>query len=178
MASGVHWRAFMRLACEHLKDRIADIMLEMTALTADEPWVSLPAEHRVDGLPNATERLFDWALCDPENESHRVMALEVAAVHGRTRREQGLGDDVLLREYYLLREAIWRVVRALHGGDVTTEKVVVMGRLDRALSTSQRAALLGYYSAELTARGDWPHRLHLLCAEAALPPLAVAGPAR
>lgn len=166
----------MRVACEDLKSRIADIMLEMTALIADEPWIRLPAEHRVDSLPQAMERLFDWALCDPELESHRSMALEFAALHGRTRREQQLGDEILLREYYLLREAVWRVLRGLYPSDAGDDTVVVMARIDRAISTTTRAALLGYYSDDLKSRGEWPAKLHALCAEAGLPAMDPRGP--
>lgn len=150
-----------------LESQLPEVMAEWTAFSAEEPWLALAPEDRLDTLPEAVGALARWALKAPESEAARRRALELAALHGRTRRRQGYEDVLLFREYHAMREALWRFLRRAAGD--ATAAIGAMLTLDRALTYVTRAALLGYHAEELEARGEWPDRLEELCADAALP---------
>lgn len=138
--------------CDDPHELVPEILAEWQGITQEEPWLTLPEEHRFNSLPDFTHDLLDAALCRPdEMEAHR-RKLYAASEHGQTRREQGFPQELVLTEFYLLREAIWRILQR-HLPDDATGAVM---RVDTALSTATRASLAGFHRQELERLGQWP----------------------
>ena len=151
--------------CEDLKAHVPEIVREWEAITHEEPWTSLPKAHRIDELPAVAIGLFESALCEPADvEAHRQKVL-AAVKHGEQRREHGLPDAVLLTEFYLLREAIWRYLKRTREPTVADHAIL---RIDSAIMLATRAALIGYHRSEYESRERWPHAVDRLVAEAPL----------
>lgn len=151
--------------CEDLKAHVPEIVTEWEAITHEEPWTSLPKAHRIDELPAVAIGLFEAALCIPADpEAHRQKVL-AAVSHGEQRRAHGLPDAVLLTEFYLLREAIWRYLKRTK--EAMTADVAIL-RIDNAIMLATRAALVGYHRCEYEKRERWPLAVDRLIAEAPL----------
>lgn len=153
-------------AAERLESDIPQLLVELTSITSEEPWLSLPADERLDSIPRVVRDLVHAALTDPAPAQCRGRLIESAIAHGEHRRQQEFAHDVLFTEYYLLREATWRRVRAIVAPELRTEVIL---RIDHTITVSQRAALLGYHRRELEASGRWASSLNALAAELALP---------
>ena len=151
--------------CDDLKAHLPEIVREWEEITHEEPWTSLPKAHRLDELPAVTIGLFDAALCEPtEPDAHRQKVL-AAVLHGEQRREHGLPDAVLLTEFYLLREAIWRYLKRTKDAVLADAAIL---RIDNAIMLATRAALVGFHRAEYETRQRWPLAVDRLIAEAPL----------
>ncbi len=132
-------------------------MVEWETITNEEPWFTLPADQKTDSLPKVLATLVAVALCRQNDASAVRDHVLAAAEHGRSRREQGFGQDLLLTEYYLLREAIWRFVRTTAGPSAHATQAILY--VDNAISVATRASLQGYHQPELAAMGRWPEAL-------------------
>lgn len=151
--------------CDDLKAHVPEIVQEWEGITQEEPWTSLPKAHRIDELPAVAIGLFDAALCEPADpEAHRQKVL-AAVSHGEQRREHGLPDAVLLTEFYLLREAIWRYLKRTKAAAVADHAIL---RIDNAIMLATRAALVGYHRGEYESRQRWPLAVDRLIAESPL----------
>ena len=142
----------MRFVCDDLKAHIPEIMREWEAITHEEPWTSLPKTYRVDALPEVTLGLFEASLCDPADRDNHRRQIEAALEHGARRREHGFADSVLLTEYYLLREAIWRYLSMTFPGETAGEAIL---RIDSAIMLATRATLVGYHRQEYELAKRW-----------------------
>ena len=131
---------------------VPEVMAEWQALASEEPWHTLPNAHRFDSLPDLVAGLLDASVCQPNDRAAYRAKLEAAATHGSTRRTQGFAHDLLLTEHYLLREAIWRVLRRRYPDDATT----LVLRVDSAVTAATRASLHGFHRAEIERAGRWP----------------------
>ena len=150
----------MQVLCADLKDHLPEILVEWREITREEPWLSLPEEHRLNSLPDVLSALLDAALCTPEEMAAQERHVIAAAEHGRARREQGFRDALLFTEYYLLREAVWRYLRRL---STDSEKVrQAIFRIDTAVTVATSASLFGYHRDEIERRGEWPEVLQRL----------------
>lgn len=143
----------MKTICEDIKSHVSDVLAEWETLVREEPWFSLPADHRIDSLPDVVVGLVEASLCSPQDrESHR-QKVEAAAEHGGHRREQGIPEHLILTEYHLLRRAIWRyLLRRFGQSDRTTEAIM---RIDTAISLASNASMWGYHRPEIEAMGKW-----------------------
>lgn len=140
----------MSLTCEELKAHLAEVLVEWHAITGEQPWLSMPAEVRIDHLPELIRELSDAALRAPADRAARLRALSTAVAHGEDRRLRGFSDNLLFTEYYLLREAVWRYIRQLWPLEDAGPAIM---RIDSAITLASRAALYGYHSRELEELG-------------------------
>jgi hypothetical protein len=108
-----------------------------------------PMVHVVDALLADLERDTGEPILAPES----VFA---AAVHGTSRRLQGIGMDLVLREFDVLRHATNAVLRR-HSPEQTHRELV--GRLDFVITTASLASMRGYHRDEFDALGQWPSTL-------------------
>jgi hypothetical protein len=138
--------------CEDPNVLVPEILAAWQAVASEEPWMTLPDHQRFDSLPDVLRGLLDAAICQPNERTVYRAHVEAAAKHGTDRRTQGFPHDLILTEFYLLREAVWRVVRHRYPTDAGTAIL----RIDNALTTALRASLLGYHRGPLEGQGHWP----------------------
>lgn len=154
----------MKDVCDYLTERIGEILVEWNALTVERPWHELPETHRLDSLPEVITGLIEAAVCSPDDvEAHRAK-VQAAAEHGFQRRDQGFEHDLLLTEYYLMREAIWRVLRR----DESLARAEAILLIDSAMNLATRASFAGYHREEYQRAGKWPAALEELVEQSPL----------
>lgn len=108
-----------------------------------------PMVHVVDALLADLEREVREPMIAPES----VFA---AAVHGTSRRMQGIGLESVLHEFDVLRHVANHVLRRISPTQPHRELV---GRLDFVITTASLASLRGYHRDEFDALGQWPSTL-------------------
>ncbi len=146
----------MRQVCDYLIARSGEILVEWSALSVEQPWHALPEAHRLDSLPQVITGLIEAAICSPgDRELHRRQ-VAAAADHGEQRCSQGFAQELVLTEYYLMREAIWRILRRHRSHSRRTEAIL---RIDAAMNLATRASLAGYHRSEYEKAGKWPRAL-------------------
>jgi hypothetical protein len=143
----------MKSICEDIKNHVSEVLAEWEQLVRDEPWYSLPAEHRIDSLPDVIVGLVEASLCDPQNVKAHRQQVEAAADHGTHRREQGIPDHLVLVEYHLLRQAIWRYLTCKFGSSSRTTEAIM--RIDTAISLATNASMWGYHRSAIEPQGKW-----------------------
>ena len=155
----------MTSICDLLTAHVADILIEWQALTTEEPWHSLPKDQRLDNLAPVVLGLIRAAHCagDAEREEAVRDLVANALLHGRHRREAGFGDDVLLRETYLLREAIWRCLRQLVPWEEAGPAILY---LDRAVTATTRASMLAFHADEAASKVSYGAAIERLTRDA------------
>jgi hypothetical protein len=137
---------------QRLADR-ADLVVEAWDRLSDtEPWRGLPPAHRIDALPKLVRGLVSMALAEVGAEERARAGLGPAFEHGEQRRRLGFPDDVLFREYQILRDALWKVVQANARQEEAHQAILC---LDAAITVATRASLLGYHRPEIDASGRW-----------------------
>ena len=140
----------MSLTRDELKAHLAEVLVEWHAITGEQPWLSMPAEARIDHLPELIRDLIDASLGDPVDEAARLRTLTAAARHGEDRRIHGFPDGLIFIEYVLLREALWRFIRQFAPPEEAGPAIM---RMDSDMTVASRAALFGYHARELDERG-------------------------
>ncbi len=156
----------MKEICADLKKHVAEVIVEWERLVREEPWYSLPSEHRIDGLPEVVLRLLQASLCDPHShEVHRQQAL-AAAKHGADRREDNIPEQTILTEYHLLRRAIWRYLTRTFGSSESTTRAIL--RIDIGISVATNASMWGYYKPEIEALDKWEESIARLATSSPL----------
>lgn len=157
--------------CESLKANsvpIADLVIRRwDEIGASEAWLALPEDLDFDHLPQLIRALASAALCTDFDRTLCRRALDLAAEHGEHRAEQGFSDDLIHREYHLLRRALARQVQDEHGGSGKTYYASM--RLDALVSLVGAGALHGLHRDELESQGRWPGILGDLLARWPLP---------
>lgn len=125
---------------------MAEVPVEWERRVREQPWYSLPADHRIDSLPEVVVGLVEASLCSPQDADahhHNVLA---AAAHGTHRREQGVPEPMILTEYHLLRTAPWPYLsRTLGAWDRVTEAIV---RIAAAISLATNASMRDHRRSE------------------------------
>ena len=139
--------------CDHLKSHVSDVLLEWEQLVREQPWYSLPPDHRIDSLPDVIIGLTEAALCRPADIESHWQKVNAAAEHGSHRREQGIPEHLLFTEYHLLRQAIWNyLVRTFGHPHVVVQAIM---RIDTSISAATNASMWGYHRQEIEALGKW-----------------------
>ena len=150
----------MRSICEDIKANLDAVVGQWERLVLEEPWFSLPKDHRVDNLPRVVLSLVEAALCSPDDASaHRQKVLE-AAEHGSHRREQGIPESLLFTEFHLLRQALWYYLIEQHGPSDRVVQAIM--RIDAGITTVTNASMWGYYRTEVEAMGKWEESIERL----------------
>lgn len=143
----------MRAICEDIKSHVPEILADWERLVQEEPWYSLPREHRINSLPAVITGLVEASLCAPaEKEAHRAK-VAAACEHGVSRREQGIPEHLISTEYHLLRRAIWHYLLRKFGPSDRVAGAIM--RIDMAITAATNASMWGYYRKEVEAQGKW-----------------------
>lgn len=143
----------MKEICDNLKSHISEVLVEWENLVREQPWYSLPADHRIDSLPDVIVGLANASLCSPADEQAHRSNIEAAAEHGSHRRKQGIPEHLILTEYHLLRQAIWHYLIAKFGASDRTAEAMM--RIDSAISVATNSSMWGYFRPEIEAAGKW-----------------------
>lgn len=139
--------------CQDLKTHVGEILRGWEERAHGEPWRSLSPEQRIDHLPSVVVGMAEASLCDPQDREAHRQKVAAAAEHGRTRRSQGIAEQVMLAEYHLLRQAIWAYLAERFGHSERTTDAIL--RIDSAATDATAASLWGYHRDELVALGSW-----------------------
>jgi hypothetical protein len=157
----------LRHICDEVKrsrQEITDAVIhEWGGIQKAETWLQLPEDLDQDHLPDLISAIADTALCTLFGETERNALVWVAVEHGRQRRSHGYQDDLLYREYSLLRRALWHVIRHRFARTGLASEAVI--RVDAAITLATGGSLRGYYQQTLEATGDWPAAVERLSAE-------------
>lgn len=143
----------MKSIGEDIKQHVADVLNIWERFVREQPWYSLPADHRIDSLPDVIVGLVDASLCDPGSEDAHRRQVIAATEHGFHRREQGIPEHLLLTEYHLLRQALWYYLTETFGSN--DQVSVAIMRIDTGISVTTNASLWGYFRPEVEAQGKW-----------------------
>lgn len=120
-----------------------EVIRRWEAQVQDEPWLRLPPAARIDHLPQLLRAIIDVLLARPDPASARERAIRTALEHGRHRRQNGFDDGLLHREHYLLRAAVWSVIRERAASTETGFPAIA--RFDVVLTHTTAASLYGYH---------------------------------
>lgn len=157
--------------CQSLKasatEATAVLIKRWDEIGENEPWLALPEDLDFDHLPELIRALAGAALCTEFDRDACRRAIELAAVHGEHRAEQGFGDDLIQREYHLLRRALSRWIQDEHGEDSRSYYAAM--RIDALISLVGAGALHGVHRSKLEEEGRWPDILEDLLANWPLP---------
>lgn len=146
--------------CDDIKAHVPEVLQEWERLVREQPWYSLPPEHRIDSLPDVVVGLVEASLCDPEDEESHWQNVVAAAEHGTFRREQGVPEHLILTEYHLLRLAIWRYLTGKFGSSDRTATAIM--QIDTAITLATNASMWGYHRREIEAMGKWEEGMRRL----------------
>lgn len=146
------------MTIEEIGDRILDDVDEIlrrwdAIVKKDEPWSRLRPDRRIDNLPPLIVELARTSLAQGELPDSCRSSMRAAAAHGVERRASGLSEDVLLREYYYVRNALWHYIVAIEPDP--ERRLEAIGRIDVAISLATTASLFGFHRAEIEGRRDW-----------------------
>lgn len=145
---------------EHLRANADVVLARWNDLVKEEPWFSLPREHRLSNLTAVVEALIDNLMHEPGAGESIRNAVNAGAAHGSNRRKQGIPETLIPIEFHLLRQAIWRYVNdTLSPSDATYNAIL---RIDRAITMTLNAAMWGYYREEIEAHEGWDAALEKL----------------
>lgn len=146
-------RARMKEICQNIKSHVSDVLVRWERLVREEPWYSLPTDHRIADLPEVIVGLVEAALCNPLEVAAHRQQVDAACAHGTHRRTQGIPEHLILTEYHLLRQALWYyLVDTFGSSDRTTTAII---RLDSAITLAINASMWGYHRTEIEALGNW-----------------------
>lgn len=110
-----------------------------------DPWTTLPESQRLDHLPALVDTLLPIAFERTDDGARRDELLELARRHGMDRRYQGFEEELILREYYLLRSEACNGLRTFHS-ERALESVIP--QLDAAISEATLASLRGLHGKD------------------------------
>ena len=136
-----------------LRDDLAPILREWEAVSRDEPWHVNPERYGIDSLHEVLRAVLDVALGGGSDKQASERLVRAAAAHGDQRRVQGVGDEVLLREYHALRTALWRYLG--HLPMPVGERVTAISRVDAVITVATTAALRGYHRSDMRPTPEW-----------------------
>ena len=150
----------MKRLGEFLRDNSDAIAREMMAdwdrVGIQEPWHRLPPTMDHDHLPDMIRHLAEAALLTFFAEEPRRALAWVAVQHGQHRYSFGVSEEIVGREYELMRWAMWRKLKAQADASEASEAII---RLDSGISFAHGASLRGYHRLAIEGSGDWPDAL-------------------
>ena len=135
------------------------VVASWEALSDRPPWSRLTTAQRVDHLAPLLTSLLRAVFAETPERTHRAEMIRNAATHGEDRRSQGYDEEIILEEYYLIRELIWTELRARLEPSRAAPIII---RVDVALSLASAASLRGMHRKVLEASGRWPAALDAL----------------
>lgn len=145
---------------EHLLANTDAILARWEDAVREEPWFSLPREHRVANLAAVVQAIAEASLLAPGSRDAIRKVVIAGAKHGFNRREQGIPESVIPIEFHLLRRALWRYLSETFSPreDTYSAIVAVDGQITHALN----ASMWGYYREEIDAHGGWENAIEKL----------------
>ena len=138
---------------QHILDNTETILERWAELVKEEPWFSLPRDHRISNLPDVVEALVRASLLEPRQAEADKAAVIAGATHGHNRRQQGIPESLMPIEFHLLRQAVWRFLNdSLSPSEATYSAILA---IDRTITLTLNAAMWGYYREEIEAHDGW-----------------------
>lgn len=142
-------------------DTIADEIVDSWKDISDsEQWLELPEQLDHDHLPDMIRSLAEAGLCTDFQRKACHKVGQIAAEHGAHRATEGFGENLIYREYHLLRRALASTMKERHGESATVYYASM--RVDVLVSLASAAALHGLHKDELEREGRWPNVLQEL----------------
>lgn len=125
-------------------DVVAGVVREWSRL-APADWQARREPIDSNGLEGLVRRLCEAALTRDARPGRPTRELIRAAIqHGRERRRIGFSEEMLVREYHLLRRACWNVL-SKKGWQQASETLM---RIDNEISLATSACLRGFHRSE------------------------------
>ena len=157
-------------------EAIAGRIIENPALVIDrweemigeEPWSHLERDERIDALPRVVIRLVEVTLKEPYDPAEYRTDVHAAAVHGEHRREQGVDEDLIYREYHYLRQAFWEYFEEVSGS--RREMTEAIQRIDSAITLATMASLYGFHQQEMENEDAYRRKIESLADDSPLTP--------
>ena len=119
--------------------RIAETWLERAVDVLGAP---LPRELDLDSLPELIRTLAAAAQSNPDDPAPEEM-VRVAIKHGIDRRRAGYADNIVFREYHLLRRYLWdELKKSKESQDAIVAAIL---RIDVAITASTAASAHGFH---------------------------------
>lgn len=142
--------------CEMIKERAEDISAAVldrwVVISGAEQWLSLPDGLDYDHLPQLIRQLAAASLCTEYDRTLCEHVVQTAVLHGVHRADQGFGENLIHREYHLMRRALAREMTAEHGE--TADTYYANMRIDALISVAASAALRGVHQPDELDDGD------------------------
>jgi hypothetical protein len=139
---------------------------EWTDLAEREPWLRIPPRLSMDHLPELIRALATTALVTFFARAQRDELADCAVRHGEHRFQAGIAEEVLIREYELLRWALWGRLKQRWPLATASEAIIL---LDSALTFAHGATLRGYHRRVIEEMNDWPAALERYTEEWSFP---------
>ena len=155
----------MRTLCKDLRENVSVVLERWEALVRAQPWYSLPADTRLEGLDEVVLGVVEASLCEPMESKAHQRNVEAAARHGARRRAQGIPETMIATEFHLVRQALWGYLRARHP-DAHRDVTEAILRIDAVILPATTACMWGYYRVEVEAMGKWDAAMERLVDEA------------
>lgn len=157
----------VQFACEAIDAQADELVAEIIdgwgKIAKSEPWLALPATVGHDHLADLLQALAHAALCELRDKGARRWLVERGAQHGEDRLLEGFSEELLYREYHLLRTFLWDWIRRRWGSLPDAHNAILL--LDAAITLATSASLRGYHRHTLERRGRWPLALEELIEE-------------
>ena len=131
---------------EFLRDNADALAMEMVAdwnrIGIQEPWHRIPPNMDHDHLPDIIRRLAEASLLTFFAEEPRRALGWVAVQHGQHRFSFGVTEEIVGREYELLRWTMWQKLKAQADTSTASEAIIrIDSGISFALGASLRSAL-------------------------------------
>jgi hypothetical protein len=135
-----------------LREHEPEVLKLFREVIAEHP-IRLPVDHDLGRVPQIIRDLIEVSLIHPANlEAHEAKVAEAIA-HGETRRQLGMGEQVIFEEFAAVREALRRY---LEGCPVDRwKRREALMRLDMAISVAELAAVRGFHRVAFEEAGLW-----------------------
>jgi len=137
----------------HLLANVDAVVTQWELLVREEPWFSLPSEHRRSNLTEVVEALTEASLIWKGDRAANRKAVLAGSQHGINRRAQGIPESLIPIEFHLLRQAIWRHLHEEFTPNEDTYSAIMT--IDSTISLVLNAAMWGYYRDEIQAHDRW-----------------------
>ncbi|MEX0891081.1 MAG: hypothetical protein WEB88_02845 [Gemmatimonadota bacterium] len=144
--------ATVREVYDSVRNDTDAVMKRWRHSVATEPGLMGARELDVDALPELISTALDVLEERPDQETSRRNLLKWTLEHGHYRIRESVPDDMLFKEYHVLRYALWDTIRERHGTNRLTSTVIT--QLDAVLSVASRASLRGYYHEHFETGGE------------------------
>lgn len=122
-----------------LATRIAETWTERSVEVLGAP---LPKELDLDSLPELIRMLARAAYSGPGDAAPEEL-VRIAIKHGVDRRASGYADNIIFREYHLLRRYLWDELRKSDQGQDAVVGAIL--RIDAAMTTATAASAHGFH---------------------------------